>query len=225
MARGNHDPAKFMVFGAASPLVIDLSFAHVWEAEVLPSRPLILPARQFVYPAEVEEVERGALEVLVRPAAGGGTVPADAGHPPEGIDTLPFLATCALGFSSPLAISGIWACPDPEWMCVVAGGYAYLIDTVRPRWWEQVEYRPVTAIHPLPHLDLLLFAGFHTLLAWGRDGIAWRTGRLSWDGVRIASIQEKTLVGFGWDMTTDRELEFEVELKTGEHRGGGYLQP
>jgi hypothetical protein len=27
----------------------------------------------------------------------------------------------------------------------------------------------------------------------------------------------------GWDMTTDRELEFLVNLKTGEHRGGGYL--
>jgi len=24
-------------------------------------------------------------------------------------------------------------------------------------------------------------------------------------------------------MRTDRELEFEVNLKTGEHRGGGYL--
>ena len=41
------------------------------------------PARQFVYPAQVEEVERGALEVMIRP-------PDHAG---------PFLATCALGFA------------------------------------------------------------------------------------------------------------------------------
>ena len=51
--------------------MIDFSFAHTWQAEVLASRPLILPGRQFVYPAQVEEVERGALEVLIRPPVRG----------------------------------------------------------------------------------------------------------------------------------------------------------
>jgi len=45
----------------------DLSFPHSWQAEILAARPLILPPRHFVYPREAEEVERGALEVLVRP--------------------------------------------------------------------------------------------------------------------------------------------------------------
>ena len=45
----------------------DESFPHRWQAEVLPARPLILPPRHFVYPRDAEEVERGALEVLVRP--------------------------------------------------------------------------------------------------------------------------------------------------------------
>ncbi len=71
--------------------------------------------------------------------------------------------------------------------------------------------------------DLLVFASFHSLLAWGREGKAWQTGRLSWDGVRITAVRGETLVGLGWEMSTDRELEFEVNLKTGEHRGGGYL--
>ena len=39
----------------------------------------------------------------------------------------------------------------------------------------------------------------------------------------ITAIHGETLLGLGWDMTTDRELEFNVNLKTGEHRGGGYL--
>jgi hypothetical protein len=173
---------------------------------VLASRPLILPTRQFVYPVQVEEVEKGALEIMVRPAA-----------------SAPFLATCALGFASAQAPTGVWACPDAAWMCAVAGGYAYLIDTRNPERWEQVKYRPVTAVNTLGEQQLLLFSSFHSLLAWGRDGKTWETGRLSWEGIRVTSIQKETLLGFGWDMKTDQELPFEVDLKTGTHSGGGYL--
>jgi hypothetical protein len=185
---------------------IDSTFAHNWSAEVLVARPLILPAHQFVYPAQVEEVERGALEVMIRPIGGSS-----------------FLATCALGFADPVVPSGVWSCPHPAWICAVAGGYAYLIDSRDPTQWQQVEYRPVTAIFALAHQELLVFAGFHSLLAWGTEGKAWQTGRLSWDGVRITAVRGEMLLGFGWDMHTDQELEFEVDLKTGTHRGGGYL--
>src|ERR1700749_3147754 len=94
----------------ASKPVIDLVFPHSWTAEVLTMRPLIAPARQFVYPKQAEEVERGALELLVKRAD------ADA-----------FLATCALGFADSSAPTGLWSCPHPDWLCAVSGGYAYLI--------------------------------------------------------------------------------------------------
>ena len=45
--------------------LLDFTFTCTWKAEVLSARPVILPARHFVYPRDVEEVERGALEVLV----------------------------------------------------------------------------------------------------------------------------------------------------------------
>ena len=186
--------------------LIDCTFAHEWQAEVLASRPLILPSRQFVYPVQVEEVEHGALEIMIRP-----------------VGSAPFLATCALGFAGSAVPTGVWACPDAAWICAVAGGYAYLIDTLDPARWEQVVYRPVTAVTAVAEHDLLLFSSFHSLLAWGPEGKAWQTGRLSWDGIRITSIQRETLFGFGWEMKTDQELPFEVVLKTGEHRGGGYL--
>jgi hypothetical protein len=84
-------------------------------------------------------------------------------------------------------------------------------------------YRPVIAVTPVAERDLLIFSSFHSLLAWGRSGKAWQTSRLSWDGLHITGVRGETLFGLGWDMSTDRELEFEVNLKTGEHRGGGYL--
>ncbi len=53
--------------------VLDLTFPHEWQATVPLHRPLIAPAsftsmRHFVYPREVEEIERGALELIVRPS-------------------------------------------------------------------------------------------------------------------------------------------------------------
>lgn len=179
--------------------IIDLAFPHNWTAEILPQRPLILPKRQYVYPRHAEEVERGALEMLVRPASGD-----------------PFLATCALGFADPGAPSGAWTCPDPDRLCAVSGGYAYLIDTTAPERFEQVEYRPVLGVRALPEQRLLLFTGHHSLLAWGVNGIAWQTPRLSAEGVTISGIEGDVLRGVGWDLTTDADVPFEIDLRTGE---------
>jgi hypothetical protein len=179
---------------------LDLTFPHTWTADILPQRPLILPRRQFVYPRHAEEVERGALEVLVHPA-----------------DADPFLATCALGFADPAAPTGVWSCPNPAWMCAVSGGYAYLVNTAEPEQFEQVEYRPVLEVRPLREWGLLLFVGHYSLLAWGADGNAWQTARLSWEGVEITRIDGDLLHGMGWDLRTDREVPFTVNLRSGAH--------
>jgi len=186
--------------------LIDLTFAHDWTAEILAARPLILPRRQFVYPRYAEEVERGALEVMVRPV---GTAS------PEFSEA--FLGTFALGFSDPAAPTGVWSCPDARWMCAVSGGYAYVVNTEKPEEFAQVEFRPVLEVRALREQGLLLFAGHHALMAWGRGGKAWQTARLSWEGVRITAIEGRWLHGVGWDMPTDRDVPFRVDLKTGEH--------
>lgn len=186
--------------------MIDLTFAHDWTAEILAARPLILPRRQFVYPKYAEEVERGALEVMVRPAGGGSPESSEA-----------FLGTFALGFSDPAAPTGVWSCPDAKWMCAVSGGYAYVVNTEKPEEFAQVEFRPVLEVRVLREQELLLFAGHHALMAWGRGGKAWQTARLSWEGVQITAIEGRWLHGVGWDMPTDRDVRFRVDLETGEH--------
>jgi len=181
---------------------VDHSFPHDWQATILERRPLIAPARHYVYPAQVEEVERGALELLIRPK----TPSSEA-----------FLATFALGFADPAVPTGVYACPNPTQLCAVAGGYAYLIDTINPTQWEQVEYRPVLQVTSLPQQNLLLFAGHHSLIAYGPEGKAWQTKKLSWEGIKVLQITGNTLTGLGWDLMTDREFEFQVNLQTGEH--------
>ncbi len=182
---------------------VNQSFPAAWSAEILRARPPILPRRHLTYPAIVEEVERGALEVMVRPAAAE-----------------PFLATCALGFASQSVPTGVWTCPDPAVLCAVAGGYAYMIDTAAPERFEQIAYRPVTEVRPLADVGLLLFSSFHSLEAWGPQGRTWQTDRLSWEGVRLGDLQGDQLEGWGWDLRSDREVPFTLNLRTGKHRGG-----
>ncbi|HEX4007485.1 MAG TPA: hypothetical protein VHX60_15015 [Acidobacteriaceae bacterium] len=180
-----------------------LTFPHSWQAEILAERPMILPPRHFTYPRDAEEVERGALEVMVRPGAGA-----------------PFLGTFALGFADPAAPSGVWSCPNPDEVCAVAGGYAYVVNTRDPEAFTQAEFRPVLEVRPLAAHKLLLFAGNSALLAWGREGRAWRTERLSSEGLRIETIDGGELRGFGWDLMTDREVPFTIDLRTGQRIGG-----
>lgn len=185
---------------SSSPLPprIDFSFPHDWLAEVLPVRPLILPPRHYTYPREAEEVERGALEVLVTPR-----------------ESAPFLATCALGFRDPMAPTGLWSTPHPAWLCAVSGGYAYLIDTGAPEHFTMLPYRPVLEVKSAATEGLLLFVSHHRILAWGRDGQAWETEKLSDEGVTITAIEPGILRGLGWQMRTDKETPFTIDLRTG----------
>ena len=61
-----------------------------------------------------------------------------------------------------------------------------------------------------------MFVGHHSILAWGRDGQAWETDKLSDEGVTIAGIDNGVLRGVGWEMRTDKEELFAIDLRTGQ---------
>src|SRR6266851_802597 len=187
-------------------------FSQNWSVEILKTPPMIAPARQFIYPQQIageeDALARGALQLMVRPASG---------------ET--FLATCALGFTDPAMPTGVFACPNPVQMCAVAGGYAYIIDTEQPERSTHIALKPVVEVRQLVVQRLLLFVGFHSMVAWGRNGLAWESARLSWEGVRIVSIDGDLLHGMGWNLLTDREVAFSIDLLTGHHQGGGFAQP
>ena len=198
----------------AEGVISNLEFPHNWRAEVLAGPPLIAPARQFTYPRQVageeDAMARGALLVQIHPKAGGM-----------------FLATCALGFTNPAMPTGVFACPNPREMCAVAGGYAYVIDTAAPERSTHIPLKPVVEVLLLAEHSLLVFVGFHAIAAWGREGLAWQTGRLSWEGIRVTGVRvgangTAALCGFGWNVSTDKEVEFAVDLRTGAHTGGGF---
>ncbi|HEX4154880.1 MAG TPA: hypothetical protein VHY48_04635 [Acidobacteriaceae bacterium] len=194
---------------APAPTETSATFPANWTAEILRTPPLIAPARQVTWPQRVageeDALARGALLVLVKPASGGA-----------------FLATCALGFRDPSLPSGIWPCPRRDDLLAVAGGYAYLVDTRSPDQCLHLPLRPVTQVLPAPQENLILLAGFHTIAALGASGLLWETARLSWEGLTLNEIRDGQLHGLGWNMPTDRELPFTVDLRTGSHTGGGF---
>ena len=184
--------------------VLHFPFPHNWQAEVLAARPAILPARHFVYPREAEEVERGALEVMVRPGDGAQ----------------PFLATCALGFRDPAAPTGLWSTPNPDELCAISGGYAYMIDTRAPERFTMISYRPVLQVLSAVAQGLMLFVGHHSILAWGAQGQAWESAKLSDEGITIRGFANGQLHGLGWEMVADRETPFTLDLRTGRQAAG-----
>ena len=111
--------------------------------------------------------------------------------------------------------TGIWSTPEPEKICAVSGGYAYMIDTSSPERFTMVAYRPVLEVRPMVEDRLLLFVGHYSMLAWGDAGQAWESPRLSDEGVTITAISNGVLHGLGWEMMSDRERPFAIDLRTG----------
>ena len=186
-----------------------MGFRTSWTAEVLAGTPMIAPARSYVWPmriaGEEEALARGAVNVMVRPRTGGN-----------------YLVTAALGFKDPSVPTGVFGCPNEDEICVVAGGYAYLAKADEPEAVTLLAMKPVVEVREAAEAGLLLFVGFHTVLAWGSEGPAWETGRLSWEGVRVTTVTDEAVEGFGWDLMRDVEVAFRVDLRTGVHEGGGW---
>lgn len=182
----------------------DFTFPRNYEVRMLGAAPPVHPVEKlYHYPVELEEGDRSGAYVRVTPQSG-----------------TPWVGFFALGFDSDQVVSQLCSTPDPDSFCVVVGGYAYVVKAGNPAEWLRVEQRPVVDMRVLSQQGLLLFAGFTSITAVGRDGIAWTTERLTWEGLTIREIKGNTLLGSGWDALVDKEAPFEVDLKTGKHTGG-----
>jgi hypothetical protein len=182
----------------------DFTFPRNYEVRVLESAPPVHPIeKMYHYPAELEEGDRSGVYLRVAPNSG----PAWVGF-------------FALGFDSDQVVSQVCSSPDPDSFCVAVGGYAYMVKADNPAQWMRVAQTPVMDLRVLSQQGLLLFVGFTTITAIGGAGVAWTTERLSWEGLTITDIKGDRLLGHGWDALADKEVPFEVDLKTGKHTGG-----
>ena len=182
----------------------DFTFPHNYEVRILEAAPPVHPIEKLHhYPVELEEGDRNGAFLRVTPKS----APAWTGF-------------FAQGFDSDQVISEICSSSDPDWFCATVGGYAYVVKAADPAEWLRVEQRPVVDLRVLSQHGLLLFVGFTSISAVGRAEILWTTERLTWEGLTISAISGDTLHGKGWDALADKEAPFEVDLKTGKHKGG-----
>ncbi len=187
-------------------LKFDFVFPRNYDVTPLDAAPPIHPvAKLHHYPLELEEGDRSGAYMIIVPRKAGGKA---------------WYGFFALGFDSDQVVNAVCSCPDPDSLCAVVGGYAYVVAAPDPARWFRIEQRPVVDLRADPESGLLLFAGFTTITALGREGLRWTTERLSWEGVTITGIGGGKLQGRGWDALSDQEVPFEVDLLTGKHTGG-----
>lgn len=192
---------------APRPFRTGLDFPHAWQARAIAPQS---GSHIQHYPAELAAEDRRGLWLEVTPA----------GNPP-------WVGFFALGFAAEEAVNGIFSCPHPQWLCAASGGYAYLVNTAAPREFTQAltPQKPVLDVRQATAANLLLLVSFTTIAAYGPHGFAWESQPLSWEGISITDISGTTLRGRGWDVLTDREADFVLDLTTGAHSGGASPRP
>ncbi|HLY99435.1 MAG TPA: hypothetical protein VKT33_10270 [Candidatus Angelobacter sp.] len=190
-------------------LIHDFTFSKNYDVQVLQNYSLVNPLERFYqFPAELEEQDRSGTYLRVTPKQAGAWV-----------------GFFSKGFDSDKVANAVFSCPDPDSLCVAAGGYGYVVNTTDPARWFQLEQRPVTETRVVAEKKLLLFAGFLKVTALGPSGLLWTTERLSWDGITMLHIDGNTLHGMAWDAISDKEVTFTVDLQTGKHSGGSAPAP
>lgn len=125
-----------------------------------------------------------------------------------------WLCTFAFG-DFPKAVTGIYSCPNEKSVCIISAGIGCIIRTDNPTKWEEIRAYPILDIHLIPTKQLLVFADFTCIIAYGRDGLKWKTKRLSSDELRITEINNDYIKGLGWDAVQNKDVEFSVNIETG----------
>jgi hypothetical protein len=181
----------------------DLTFPHQYEVEEsqeLPSRPSTM--KHLYFPGGSDKGGQDGLLIKITPHVGE-----------------PWLGTFAFG-SFQNGVTGVYSCPDEESVCVISAGEGYIVRADDPVVWKEIGTCPILNVRIVASKELLLFADFTRITAYGRRGHVWTTGSLSWDGIEIVNLTPEYIQGLAWDSPQQRKVEFVVDVETGRHTGG-----
>jgi hypothetical protein len=186
-----------------SDMVIDTTFPQSYQCEWLLETPPTTALPHYYYPGA--SVQGGRDGVLAR-------IRSECGQE--------WLGTFAFGGLIQRGVSGIFTTPDPDRLCVVAAGAGYLVSAGTPTSWEEISAVKIFDVRPIPAHDIIVFADYTNLVAYGKTGLKWRTKRLSWDDLKITEVTDVFINGEFWDILSEGTATFVVDLATGAHTGG-----
>jgi hypothetical protein len=114
--------------------------------------------------------------------------------------------------------------PNGREFLVIAGGHGYIVD---PHDRAKREYfgAQIEIAVQAPELNNIVFGNGFWLESLGPDGWQWRSGRISWDGMRELRCDGLQLLGQAWSPLENCWLPFALDLRSGEFTGGSYNGP
>ncbi|MCU1283804.1 MAG: hypothetical protein JWO13_154 [Acidobacteriales bacterium] len=136
-------------------------------------------------------------------------------------DSAPWVGSFARGFAGDELGSGIYAWPDGESLAVVSAGYGYVLKPAnRGKNWVRLQPNPITDTRVFADHKLIVFTDFTHMFAYGAEKALWKSERLSWDGITVTQVATNHIFGMAWDAEQNKEVEFVIDVRTGEHTGG-----
>ena len=136
------------------------------------------------------------------------------------ISQKPWIGIFAFGEDNNKAISGIYTTPNPNSICVVSRGAGYIVSANKPEKWEFIKAIPIFTVQLIPVHKIIVFSNYTELIAYDDHGIKWCTERIALDGLKIKGIYDTIIKGEYWDDRNDNYKDFEVDILTGDQRGG-----
>lgn len=113
--------------------------------------------------------------------------------------------------------------PNGTELIVISGGQAYIIDPAfRQCLGTFGAY--IESAFEIPEHQMIIFGNGRWFEAINKSGRLWRSGRISWDGMRNTARHESRLTGEAYDIT-DRWVPFELDIVSGDFTGGSYTGP
>lgn len=85
-------------------------------------------------------------------------------------------------------VSGVFATPSPDRLCVLVDGEAYLVRVDAPEEGAVIAQDTVGQVISAVEPPLLLLVRGVDIVALGAEGVAWRSPRLALDGLRVGVV-------------------------------------
>lgn len=126
--------------------------------------------------------------------------------------TTPWLCTLG-GLNEKPDVQGVYACPSPKHFLAVVDNIAYYVDSTSPGSVTKAAQLVDSVEVSLAH-NLLLVITNDTIIAYGKDGILWRSPELMPDGIYITHISKDLIWGHGDEVDGDYG-EFIISVKDG----------
>jgi len=187
-------------------LIIDLSFPHHYSVSAtdLPSGRSATDVRYFRAP-DADDRDDWSVVAEIEP---DGSPPwiGVFGHDPSFITDL----------------SKIMSTPDPAVMLVIANGQPFVVNVQEPSKVMFPKRCPVHQAIAIVSQGIVVLADATDLVAIGESGIAWESGRLVTDDLRLVSTEGGSIRATGF-VGAKGDVEFEVDPRTGRIVGRAFL--